>query len=162
MAAIAGVIDAIFQAIACNEEARRNKDKAKYEKTYWEMEYIWRNHTNKLRELEKLREHITRTRANFLQNMNYVPPSLKVDAFPIHCQGRIVQALNIQPPQIPAHATFNAQPNVVHIPQMPPVNLPVRMDNTGLYQSLQDTYAGLQHNHQTFESNFRNDMNRLR
>jgi len=140
---------------------------AKYKEQYWEMEYIWRNNTEKLKELEELRKHADTIHANFIQNMDYIPPVLKADAFPIQYRDHIMEATQIPSASINNYdiSLTNNHPVTVHVPQLPPIqqyyNIGGPIDNTRLYQNLNQTYAAMDTRHQTFEANFRNDMNRM-
>lgn len=170
---MADIIYTIIVLFKNSEECRRNRDQAKYKQQYWEMEYIWRNNTEKLREIEALRTHMTTVYHNFMQNMDYVPPALKADAYPIQYRDRIMeptqisstlssQNINLQSNNL----TFdrNGYPDTVHVPQLPSIqkySMGGPLDNTALYQGISDTYAALDVGHQRFESNFRDQMNRM-
>ena len=175
--------DIIYTIIALfknSEECRRNKQRAEYNKIYWEMEYIWRNNTNELRELESLRNHMTTVWNNFKQNMDYIPPTLKADAFPVQYKDRIMEATQISSASLSSgllanHTPLpnssgyelkkNGYPSTVHVPQLPSIQqyytIGGSLNNTSLYTGLQETYSDIDANHQRFESNFRNDMNRM-
>ncbi len=168
------MLDIIYTIIVLfknSEECRRNRDQAKYKQQYWEMEYIWRNNTEKLRELEGLRKHITDTYHNFMQNMDYIPPPLKAESFPALYKDRIMEATQI--PSASMSNTLSSQsvslqshnPSTVHVPQLPPIQkyyaIGSPLDNTALYQIAQDTHSAMDASRQRFESNFRNDMSRM-
>lgn len=169
MAEVVFVIDAIIKAFNASEEARKNKEKAKYEEKYWEMQWIWRNNTEKLRELEKLREHAETTWANFKQNMDYIPPALKVDAFPIQYRDRIMEATSIPSASISGGLLDSnvslSTPNTVNVPELPPIQqyyaIGGPLDNTALYQIARDTHSAMDEHRQRFEDNFRDQMNRM-
>ena len=92
---MADIIYTIITLFKNSEECRRNKQKAEYKKIYWEMESIWRNNTNKLREIESLRNYWNNVWQNFNQNMNYIPPALKSENYPIQYRDKIMEAIQI-------------------------------------------------------------------
>lgn len=60
------------------------------------MEYIWRNNTGKLKEIESLRNHMTKFYHNFNANMNYIPPALQSKNYLIQYRDIIMNATKIQ------------------------------------------------------------------
>lgn len=165
MADIVNVIDAIIQCFKICEEKRRNKQLAEYLKVYREMEYIWRNNTEKLRELEDLRDHMYKTKVNFENNMNYIPPALQSKNYPIHYKRMIetqVPTAFIDSYDINLHGSVQT----VHVPQLPPISqynsILARIDNTQIYSNLNTTYTGMIQQHNIFEQNFKNIFNNAR
>jgi hypothetical protein len=59
----------------------------------------------------------------------------------------------------------NGFPSTVHVPQLPPIqqyySIPTTVNNTALLKNLENTYSAMDAQHQQFENNFRNDMNRM-
>jgi len=174
------IIYTIITLFKNSEECRRNRQRAEYNKIYWEMEYIWRNNTNKLRELESLRNHMATVYHNFQQNMDYIPPALKSENYPIQYRDRIMEATQIPSASmssgllanhtpLPNSSGYelkeNGYPSTVHVPQLPPIQqhyaIGGPLNNAPLYQGIKDMYSAMDANRQRFESNFRNDMNRM-
>ena len=105
---------------------------------------------------------------------------LKADAFPIQYRDRIIEATQISSAAISSGLLANHTPlpnssgyeldkngylSTVNVPQLPPIqqyyNIGGPLNNTSLYKCLQETHSAMDANHQRFESNFRNDMNRM-
>ena len=162
------------------EECRRNKDRANYKKYYWEMQYIYRNNREKTREIDELIKHSEMVWANFQQNMDYIPPALKAENYPIQYRDTIMNATQIQSASmnsgllanhtpLPNSSGYelgkNGYPSTVHVPQMPPIqqyySIGGPLNNAPLYQGIQDMYSAMDEQRQQFEINFRNDMNRM-
>jgi len=177
---MADIIYTIITLFKNSEECRRNKDKAKYQENYWEMQRIYRNNRDKTREIDELIKHSEMIWANFKQNMDYIPPALKANAFPIQYRDRIMEATQIQSASmgsgllanntpLPNSSGYelkkNGCPSTVHVPQLQPIQqhyaISGPLNNAPLYQSIQETYSAMDTQHQRFESNFRNDMNRM-
>ena len=167
------IIYTIITLFKNSEECRRNKKRAEYKKIYWEMERMYINNREKLREIESLRNYWNNVWQNFQQNMNYIPPALKSENYPIQYRDRIMQATQIPSASMSSGllathrplSNSNGRPSTVHVPQLPPIQqyyaINARVNNSGLYSNIQSMYSGLAENHQSFESNFQNDMNRM-
>lgn len=166
---MADIIYTIIVLFKSSEECRKNRDQAKYKQQYWEMEYIWRNNTEKLRELEALRTHMTTTYHNFMQNMDYIPPALKAESFPALYKDRVIEATSIPSASMSGGLLTSSvslsTPNTIHVPELPPIQqyyaIGDPLDNTALYQGIRDTYSAMDAQRQRFEDNFRSDMNRM-
>ena len=167
------IIYTIITLFKNSEECRRNKDKANYQKYYWEMQYIYRNNREKTREIDELIKHSEMVWANFNQNIDYIPPALKAENYPIQYRDSIMKATQIPSASMSSGLLANhtplpnssGYPATVHVPQLPPIQqyyaIGGPLNNTALYQGLQQSYSALEAQHQTFESNFRNDINRM-
>ena len=170
---MADIIYTIITLFKNSEECRRNKQKAEYTKIYWEMERIWRNNTNKLRKIESLRNYWNNVWQNFNQNMNYIPPALKSENYPIQYRDKIMEATHIPSASMTSGLLSNnislsnssGFTSKVHVPQLPPIqhyyNIPTTVNNTNLLQNLKDTYSAMNNQHQNFESTFRSDINNM-
>jgi hypothetical protein len=86
------IIYTIITLFKNSEECRRNKQRAEYKKIYWEMERMYINNREKLREIESLRNYWNNVWQNFEKNMNYIPPALKSENYPIQYRDRIMEA----------------------------------------------------------------------
>lgn len=170
---MADIIYTIITLFKNSEECRRNKQQAEYKKIYWEMESIYINNIAKLKEIESLRNHWNNIWQNFQKNMNYIPPALKSENYPIQYRDKIMEATKIQSASMNSGLLANHKPlpkssgypSSVHVPQLPNIqqyyNIPCTINNTSVIQGLQDTYSALNNQHQSFESTFRNDINRM-
>ena len=85
------------------------------------------------KEIDALMKHAEKIYANSV-NMDYIPPSLKADAFPIQYRDRIMEATQIPSASmsggllslsvtLPTPNSFtidkNGYPSTVHVPQLP-------------------------------------------
>ena len=117
---------------------------------------------------------------NFKQNMDYIPPALKADAFPVQYKDRIMEATQISSASmssgllanhtpLPNSSGYelkeNGYPSTVHVPQLPSIQqyyaIGGPMNNTTLYNLIRDTHSAMDANRQRFESSFRDQMNRM-
>ena len=117
---------------------------------------------------------------NFKRNMDYIPPALKAENYPIQYRDRIMVATQIPSASmssglladhtpLPNSSGYelkeNGYPSTVHVPQLPPIQqyyaIGGPLNNAPLYQGIQDTYSAMDARHQQFESAFRADMNRI-
>ena len=174
------IIYTIITLFKNSEECRRNKQRAEYKKIYWEMERLYINNMEKLREIESLRNYWNNVWQNFEKNMDYIPPALKSENYPIQYRDRIMDATQISSASmssgllanhtpLPNSSGYelkeNGYPSTVHVPQLPPIqqyySIPTTVNNTDLLSNLNNTYSAMDAQHHRFESNFRNDMNRM-
>ena len=81
-----------------NEQLRKNREAAKYRERYWEMRNLYNSQGGKygkFKEIDALMKHAEKIYANSVKNMDYIPPSLNADAFPIQYRDRIMEATQI-------------------------------------------------------------------
>ena len=165
------IIYTIITLFKNSEECRKNKQRAEYKKIYWEMERIYINNRDKLREIESLRNYWNNVWQNFEKNMNYIPPALKSENYPIKYRDRIMNATQIPSASMSSGLLANntslpsTYPSTVHVPKLPSIqnyySIPTTVNNTALLSNLKNTYSAMDAQHKHFESNFRNDMNRM-
>ena len=133
------IIYIIIDLFKKSEEKRKNKEASKYREQYWKMRNLYNTHGGeygKFKEIDALMKHAEKIYANSVNNMNYIPPSLKADAFPIQYRDRIMQATQIQSASmssgllsssvsLPSPNSFtidkNGYPSTVHVPKLPPI-----------------------------------------
>ena len=167
------IIYTIITLFKNSEECRRNRKRAEYKKIYWEMERIYINNREKLKEIESLRNYWNNVWQKFNQNMDYIPPALKSENYPIKYRDKIMEATQIQSASMNSGLLVNNTTlsnssgcqSTVHIPQLPSIQqyyvIPSTINNTNLLQNLNETYSAMDSQHNRFESNFRNDISRM-
>jgi len=115
-----------------SEEKRKNREVAKYREQYWEMRNLYNAHGGeygKFKEIDALMKHAEKIYANSV-NMNYIPPTLKADAFPIQYRDKIMEATqstsmshlssNVTLPS-PNSFTIDKNGYPSTVPQLPPI-----------------------------------------
>jgi hypothetical protein len=133
------IIYIIISLFKSSEEKRKNREAAKYREQYWEMRNLYNAHSGeygKFKEIDALMKHAEKIYANSVTNMDYIPPSLKADAFPIQYRDRIMEVTQIPSASmssgllsssvsLPSPNSFtidkNGYPSTVHVPQLPPI-----------------------------------------
>ena len=170
---MADIIYTLIVLFKNSEECRKNRDRERYKKHYQDMKYIYVNNRETLRELDRLIQHVETTWANFRENMDYMPPALKADDFPVQYRDRIMEPTQIPSASMSSGLLANNSPDLnlsnplttVHVPQLPPIQEYYKiggpLDNSALYQIGRDTHAAMDANRERFERNFRADMNRM-
>ena len=136
---MADIIYTIIVLFKNSEEKRKNREAAKYRERYWEMRNLYNSQGGKygkFKEIDALMKHAEKIYANSVKNMDYIPPSLKADAFPIQYRDRIMEATQIPSASMSSgllssnvtlHApnSFtidkNGYPSTVPVPQLPPI-----------------------------------------
>jgi len=132
------IIYALIVLFKNSEEKRKNREAAKYREQYWEMHNLYNAHGGeygKFKEIDALMKHADKIYANSV-NMNYIPPTLKADAFPIQYRDRIMEATQIPSASmsssllsssvtLPSPNSFtidkSGYPSTVHVPQLPSI-----------------------------------------
>ena len=136
------------------------------------MERMYINNRDKLREIESLRNYWNNVWQNFEKNMDYIPPALKSENYPIQYRDRIMKATQILSVSMCSgllanHAPLpnssgyklkeNGYPSTVHVPPLPPIqqyySIPIAVNNTALLKNLKNTYSAMDAQHQQFENN---------
>jgi hypothetical protein len=87
---MADIIYTIIVLFKNSEEKRKNREQ------YWEMRNLYNAHEGeygKFKEIDVLMKHAEKIYANSVKNMDYIPPSLKADAFPIQYRDRIMEVM---------------------------------------------------------------------
>lgn len=136
---MADIIYTIIVLFKNSEESRKNKEVAKYREQYWKMRNLYNTHGGeygKCKEIDALMKHVENIYANSVNNMNYIPPSLGANAFPIQYRDEIMQTQQMQctfrsssllsssvslPPPNSFTIDEHGYPSTVHVPKLQPI-----------------------------------------
>lgn len=177
---MADIIYTIIALFKNSEECRKNKEMAQYRQRYFEMRNLYNTNHEQLYQIKPLIDHAQQIYDNVWSNMDYVPPPVNAERFPIQYKDKIMEATQIQSASMDVgllanHVSLpnsdgykldqNGYPSTVHVPQLPPVEqyyaIGTQVDNKPLLENLQQTYSAMEQQHQTFENNFKKDISNM-
>ena len=139
------------------ETLRKQKNMDKYRETFNKAHKCYCDNYEIFKEFGELGMiiHFAKdTYSKTTTNSSYVPPNSSIPSYNIDIRTPNSFTLN-----------NNGYPTTVYVPELPPIqqyySIGGPLNNTPVYKGIQETYTALETQHQNFEINFRNDMNRL-